>query len=66
MKYSEIKDLTSPEIEELISETKMNLVKLRINHKVSDLDNPKELTKAKKLIARLKTEMRQRELKSVK
>ena len=63
MKNSEIKDLTNQEILDKIVAEKMNMVKLRINHKVSDLDNPKEITKNRRLIARLKTELRQRELK---
>lgn len=62
MKNSEIKDLTTKEIIEKIDEEKALLVRLRINHKVSNLDNPHKLTESKRFIARLKTILRQREL----
>lgn len=62
MKNSEIKDLTTKEIIEKIEEEKALLVRLRINHKVSNLDNPHKLTESKRFIARLKTILRQREL----
>ncbi len=62
MKNSEIKDLTTKEIIEKIEEEKTYLVRLRINHKVSNLDNPHKLAESKRFVARLKTELRQREL----
>lgn len=62
MKNSEIKDLTTKEIIEKIDEEKALLVRLRIDHKVSNLDNPHKLTESKRFIARLKTILRQREL----
>lgn len=62
MKNSEIRDLTHREIEEKIQVEQLQLVRLRINHKVTELENPHVITEAKKLIARLKTEKRRREL----
>jgi large subunit ribosomal protein L29 len=62
MKNSEIKDLTTQEIIEKIEEEKKLLVRLRINHKVSNLDNPHKISESKRFIARLKTELRKREL----
>lgn len=62
MKTSEIKELTTKEIVERIDIEKENLVRLRLNHAVSPLDNPLKLKDAKKNIARLKTILRQREL----
>ena len=64
MKNSEIKELTDKEIIEKITDEKSNLVRMRINHKVSDLDNPQKISELKKLIARLKTEKRAREINS--
>ncbi|WP_073173524.1 50S ribosomal protein L29 [Tangfeifania diversioriginum] len=62
MKTSEIKELTTKEIVERIDTEKENLVRLRLNHAVSPLDNPLKLKDTKKNIARLKTVLRQREL----
>lgn len=62
MKTSEIKELTTKEIVERIDIEKENLVRLRLNHAVSPLDNPIKLKEAKKNIARLKTILHQREL----
>jgi large subunit ribosomal protein L29 len=66
MKNSEIKELSTPEIVERIEEEKSLLLKQRLNHAVSPLDNPHKLTETKKNIARLKTELRSRELTDAK
>lgn len=62
MKYSEIKDLTTKEIKEMIKEEEVSLVKLKITHKVSDIDNPLNIRESRRKIARLHTELRKREL----
>jgi large subunit ribosomal protein L29 len=62
MKTSEIKELTTKEIVEKIQVEKENLVRLRLNHAVSPLDNPLKIKEARKNVARLKTVLRQREL----
>ena len=62
MKMSEIKELTDKELFERIDDTKTLLTKLKLNHSVSPLDNPNEITNVRKDIARLLTEKRQREL----
>jgi len=62
MKYSDIKELTTKEIKELIIEEETGLSKLRISHTVSPLDNPIKIRENRKKIARLKTELRKREL----
>ena len=62
MKTSEIKELATKEIVEKIQVEKESLVRLRLNHAVSPLDNPQKLAEAKRNIARLKTILRQREL----
>lgn len=62
MKNSEIKELTTKEIAERIDAEKERLVKMKLNHAVSPLDNPMQLRVARKNIARLKTEMSKREL----
>lgn len=60
MKITEIKELSTSDIEERIETEKSLLVKLRMNHAVSPLDNPLKIPATKRNIARLKTELRQR------
>ncbi len=62
MKISEIQEMTTKEIVEKLELEKETLVRLRMNHSVSPLDNPMKIKEAKKNIARLKTVYRQREL----
>ncbi len=62
MKTSEIQEMTTPEIVERLQLEKENLVRLKLNHAVSPLDNPMKINASKKNIARLKTILREREL----
>jgi large subunit ribosomal protein L29 len=62
MENKEIIGLTTKEIVERIGTEKFNLTKLRMNHAVSPLENPQRLKELRRLIARLKTELRKREL----
>ncbi len=63
MKISEVRELSTSEIEERIDTEKNLLLKLKMNHAVSPLDNPLKIPAARRNIARLKTELRQRMLK---
>jgi len=63
MKTTEIKELTVKEIVEKLQVEKENLVRLKLNHAVSPLDNPMKIQVSKRDIARLKTVLRERELK---
>ncbi|MBR1809872.1 MAG: 50S ribosomal protein L29 [Paludibacteraceae bacterium] len=62
MKTSEIKELTTAEIQERLATEKEQLVRMKLNHSISPLDNPLQIREARKTIARLETELRQREL----
>ncbi len=62
MKVTEIKELTVKEIVERLQIEKENLVRLRMSHAVSPLENPQKLKESKQDIARLKTILREREL----
>ena len=62
MENKEILGLTTKEIVEKIDSEKHNLTKLRMNHAVSPLENPQRLKEVRRVIARLKTELRKREL----
>ncbi|MCI7575639.1 MAG: 50S ribosomal protein L29 [Paludibacteraceae bacterium] len=62
MKTSEIKELTTTELQERLAVEKEQLVRMKLNHSISPLDNPLQLRETRKTIARLATELRQREL----
>lgn len=62
MKAKDIKDLTTDEVKEKIEIELENYNKMRLNHAVSALENPVQLRLKRKVIARLNTEMRKREL----
>ena len=57
MKQSVIKEMATNELEERLDEEKARLEKMRVNHLVSPLENPKQITFARKTIARLSTEL---------
>ncbi len=61
MKMSEIKELSSQELLERLDNEKTMLVKMRLNHAISPLDNPMKIRFTRKNIARLETELRRRE-----
>ncbi|MBI9065849.1 MAG: 50S ribosomal protein L29 [Salinivirgaceae bacterium] len=62
MKALEIKELTTQEIIERIDDFKNVLIRMRLNHAVSPLDNPNKIGSTKKDIARLKTELKVRQI----
>ena len=64
MKSSEIKELTSIELQERLENEESMLVRLKMNHAVSPLDNPNKIVVTRKNVARLKTEMRARQIQT--
>ena len=62
MKTAEIKELTIAEIEERLATEKESLLRMKINHSISPLENPMQIKVARRNIARLATELRSREL----
>jgi len=61
MKSSEIKELSTKELIERIDTEENMLVRMKMNHAVSPLDNPNKIGETRKIIARLKTELRARD-----
>jgi large subunit ribosomal protein L29 len=55
MKTSEIRELSVKEIEERLDNEKLFLVKQKLNHAISPLDNPMKIKESRRNIARLKT-----------
>lgn len=64
MKASKIKELTKEELIENLGDTKLSLNKLKINHKIAELENPIEVRAVRRTIARIQTELRSRELQA--
>ena len=62
MKNTKIKEMTSPELEKELSESKTELFKLKFSLATNGLDNPLKIREVKRNIARIKTELRKREL----
>jgi large subunit ribosomal protein L29 len=62
MKTSEIKELSTPDLLERIDTEKTLLVRMKLNHAITPLDNPQKVKDVKLTIARLLTELRTREL----
>jgi len=60
MKNSEILELTTEELTARISEEKASLTKLKFAHAVSAIENPTRISKVRKDIARLNTELTKR------
>jgi large subunit ribosomal protein L29 len=57
-----IRELGTAELIERLEEEKKQLVKLKLNHAVSPLENPNKIKFYKKAIARMETELRRRQL----
>jgi large subunit ribosomal protein L29 len=60
MKNSEILELTTEELNARVGEERANLTKLKFAHAVSAIENPTRITKVRKDIARLNTELTKR------
>ncbi len=65
MKASEIRDLTTNELERKVADLKQELFNLRFQMATGQLDNPMRIRDVRKNIARTKTVLRERELKKV-
>ena len=63
MKINKIREMSSPELEKELGELKSELFKLRFSLATNGLDNPLKVKEVRKDIARIKTILRERELK---
>ena len=66
MNQADIKQLSKNDLLERIKEEKNTLAKLKLNHAVSPIENPLKITFSRKTVARLKTELRSREIAEAK
>ncbi len=62
MKAKEIRDLSTVELHRRLDELKTELVNLRFQLATGQLDNPMQIKRVRKDIARVKTIIREREL----
>ena len=63
MNAKEIRELTSAELNEKLADLKDQLFKLRFQLAINQLENPKSIVAVKKDIARVKTDIRENEIK---
>ena len=62
MKTSEIRELSTSDLLERIDTERTLLVRMKLNHAITPLDNPQKVKNVKLTIARLLTELRTREM----
>ena len=62
MKIAEIKELATAELKERIEADVTRYAQMKLNHAISPLENPMLLKSLRRDIARMKSELRSREL----
>lgn len=65
MKASEIRDMSPEEREQKLVDLKEELFNLRFQHEVGQIENPKKIKQTKCDIARIKTSIRESQLKNL-
>ena len=62
MKIAEIRELSTAELKERVEAEVTRYAQMKLNHAISPLENPELLKKLRRDIARMKGELRSREL----
>nr|WP_320059960.1 uL29 family ribosomal protein [uncultured Bacteroides sp.] len=62
MKISEIKEMSTGDLVERVNAEVVNYNQVVLNHSISPLDNPVQIKYLRRTIARMKSELRLREL----
>ena len=62
MKIAEIKEMATNDLVERVEAEVANYNQMVLNHAISPLENPAQIKQLRRIIARMKTELRQREL----
>ncbi|MBI3509085.1 MAG: 50S ribosomal protein L29 [Bacteroidetes bacterium] len=60
MNQKEIQQLSDTELKDRLAEEKGQLVKMKVNHAVSPIENPLKIRTARRTIARIQTEINKR------
>jgi large subunit ribosomal protein L29 len=63
-KQEAIREMSTTDLKERVEQAREQLVKMKLNHAVSPLDNPNQIRETRKNIARYLTELRRRELEN--
>ena len=62
MKMKELKELETKDLAEKLENAVATYDQMKLNHNITPLENPSQIKSARRDIARMKTELRQREL----
>ena len=62
MKIKEVREIETQELAAKIGEEVAKYNQMKLNHAIAPLENPSEIKATRRNIARMKTELRQREL----
>ena len=62
MKIAEIKEMSTNDLVERVEAEVVNYNQMVTNHSISPLENPAQIKQLRRTIARMRTELRQREL----
>lgn len=62
MKIAEIRELSTKDLLERVDTEMASYNQMVLNHSISPLENPAQIKQLRRSIARMKTELRQREL----
>ena len=62
MKIKEVREIETKDLAEKIEAEVAKYNQMKLNHAITPLENPSEIKKARRDIARMKTVLRQREL----
>ena len=62
MKKEEIREMSTPDLKERLAQMEKDYLQQRINHAATPVDNTAKITADRRMIARVKTELRRREL----
>ena len=65
MKPAVIREMTTQELKERLVEEKNNYSKMKMGHTIYPLENPVQLRGARKVIERLNTELKRRQLEDI-
>lgn len=64
MKFNDIIEMADVELNQKLADLKSELLNLRFQHEINQLDNPMRIKEVKKNIAQIKTVLREREIKN--
>ncbi len=62
MKKAEYKEMDTKDLRARLETAEKEYLQTKVNHSISPLDNPAKITQDRRMIARMKPELRKREL----